>query len=456
MSRFPLIRHLRLTVLLMHLPGVLLAQEIAVPPGELSIQSAERSARVFADEVAIREAAYRAALADLAGVKAAAGTSFTVVTNAALLSNPPDGVEIPVGAFGSALPAEPVVLAEAAGAAQYSLTATMSLPLVTWGRLAALADAAQAAVSLRQVEVDASRAAAARDTHAAYFATLSAQRSLDLLQAAVQELRQVRSDTRGALQEGLITTLELLDVEAQLAAVLRQEAGASQAVATGMLTIALLTGQDPDTRLRLTSEFRDAPLALPGDMAAAARQASLQRRSLVQQIQQAASSLRAQRAEQPFRPTLAAAVQVEVRGDKLPVSSDWSDGWSTGVTLSLRSQTTVLDGGAARARQAAAEANLAGAQAGLQQLDRLLVLEVRRAQEALANAQAASGDRAAAAAAAAEIYRTALVAFENQLATRRAVAGARVQLLSRQLERVAAGREVEMAAAGIERLLGLR
>jgi outer membrane protein TolC len=270
-----------------------------------------------------------------------------------------------------------------------------------------------------------------------------------------EALGLIAADRRRSAAEGLGTRQPVLEAQAELAAVERQLAESRENLATALLTLRLLCGSEP-VLPALGTSFRELAPQLDEELLAErADSGSLELEIAELRRGQALERLRLEKGGASLRPDLSLALTLEVSGQEVPWSSaGWTDTWDWDLMLSLGTRVKLYDGGEAESRlgQARAEAEAAGAVR--QQAEKFLRLRVRQAVQEARLAALEVQEKQARLAAAAERWRNALSAYENQLLTRSELAAAQAARGAAALEQLAAGYRLELALAALERLAG--
>ena len=405
----------------------------------------------------------------LAEARAARWPTVSVSGNTAYLVDPPEGVVIDQGAFGEIVPGVPlpdadVSLVDDPAHAQVSAALTLTWPLITWGVVDASIEAARSAVTTTWAEADLARDEAWLGAHQAYFGAALARDSLAILEQMRAELQQSRLDTAAAFDEGLVVRADLLQVDAGIATMNRQIVEAERALvsATAVIrayaTAAMPQDRQPmpqSARFRLTSGYRTAPeLPASGRLTDLAFEYSRERRLWQSRVEAARQALILADRSRPGRPPLVFSARLEASGDTVPLTSSWSDGWDADLILSFGTNAPLWDGGGGRAKVDQARADLTAATETLRQVELFLPVEIARRIEALERARAADTELTARIEYAREQHRSVSVAYANELTTRGEVSQAMVQLLALELEKLITAHSLEVARAGLERLVG--
>jgi outer membrane protein len=433
-------------------------------PAGLSVEGAVDAAAESSVELVLEKLGLRQAAAEVKAVKAKRGPSLILQTTGSLMSNPMEGFKISEGAFGSiqiaptvppiVLPEDDIVVLEDAELTYFKITATLSQPLFTWGKLTGAATAAALNLDIAGEEYLVKEREVERGVRLAYFGTLFAERTAEILSRAVVIADEVVADRQSALTEGLITRQSVLTAASRKATLTAQLTRANEAAATARLTLSTLTGLEADQTI-LVSDFRELPLHTEETaLLSAAFQASGGRAVLLHRIEQAATMLSVERGSRPFLPDVSLNLSVDVTGQKIPFADeDWTDSWDTNFIITLGTQTTLFDSGASSSRIEQAEAALEAAKQGLYGLELSLELQVRSLIEAVRIGWSDIQKATAELDLANEIERNAAVSFDNELITRAEALSAKLASLAVELERELALFTYETAVTELENLV---
>lgn len=413
--------------------------------GELSVEEAVKAALANSVEIDLEKLNLRRSAAAVGEAQAAARPSVILQTSGSAMSNPQEGVMIRKGAFGYsptvqsaapvALPDRDYVLVEDAEPTYFKVTATLTQPLFTWGKLTEALRAAELDLDIAGEEYQQKEKLVDRQTCLAYFGVLVAETTAALLAQAASVAGEIMSDRENAFEEGVVTRQAVLEAAVTKASLTAELARAREAGATARLTLGRLTGTSPGDAV-LTSVYRDMPMsAAEPDLLTAALMSSSERAVLLHRINQARALLDIEKASRPFLPDLSLHLSVDLTGQKVPfVSANWTDSWDTNVILTLGTQTTLFDSGASKSRIAQAQASLETAVQALKGLELTIEIRVRTLIEAVRNAWADLARVAAALESVEELKRNAAVSFENELITRAELEGSELALLAAQVE----------------------
>lgn len=399
----------------------------------------------------------------LAEARAKALPSVSLEAALSYLTNPPEGVTVHKGELGvlplpppyNLLPDRDIVFLADTEHTYFSLNASLSQPVYTWGRIAAGIQLASLELAGSRAELELEKRDLRREVRRAYSAALLARLSRPILEEMRAALAEIVTDRERSYAEGLITRQELLEANASMAAVERRLLEAREGEQSAIESLLLLTGLPPQ-ELELTTPFREAPEELEEQGLLERALASSKELELARtRIAQAQEKVRLERGAGLLRPDLALTVTLDVTGQKPPwADSDWSDTWTWDLIFSLGTRVKLFDGGEARARASESSSDLALAAIGAAQAEKLLRLGVRRGVQ---EARLAAGELAeleARLAAAGEQRHNAQLAYQNTLISREELHSALLALDRVRLEQLAARQRLELALAELERLAG--
>lgn len=398
--------------------------------------------------------------------EAAAGPQITLQTSGSALSNPPEGYRIEKGAFAYlptaqsptpvAFPDRDYVLVEDAEHSFFRISATLSRPLFTWGKL-------EGAVTLADIESNIAgekyvtrERNLERSVRLAYFGTIFADNAARVLGNAERIAGQILGDKNEAFEGGIITRQDVLDAAAKKAALSAQLARTIEAGSSARLTLSRLTGIETDAKT-LASGYRREPLSTDeGEFLSAALQSSGMRAELRYRIRQAETLLKIEEGSKAFLPDLSLNLSVDVSGQKVPVvGANWIDSWDTNLTVTLGTHTTLFDAGASGSKIEQAELSLESAKLALNGYDLNLELQVRNLVEAAKTAWAQVSRADAELELAQEVERNASVSFDNELITRAELRSAKLARLAAELAHEEALFSYESALIELETKTGV-
>ena len=438
---------------------------IAAGPAELSVDAAVKAAAESSVELVLEKLNMRQAAASISEAKSRRGPSVVLQASGSYLSNPMEGFAISEGEFGSiqiaptlppvVLPENDVVILEGSESTYFSVSATLSQPLFTWGKITEAIKAAELNLDIAGEEFIAKERDVERGVMLAYFSTLFSERTAVVLVRAEEIADEIVADRENALSEGLITRQTVLDAASTKATFAAQLVRAREAGATARFTLSKLTGQEMKNAV-LVNDYRKQPLV--ADEAAlipAAFNLSAERGVLLRRIEQASTMVSIDKASRPFLPDVSLNLSVDVTGQKIPLSeTEWTDSWDTNLVITLGTQTALFDSGYSASRVKQAEITLEKVKQGLRGFELGLELQIRSSIEAVHVAFSDMEDKAAKLDLANEIERNASVSFNNDLITRAEALGAKLAALAAELEYELARFGYETALIELESAVG--
>jgi outer membrane protein TolC len=431
----------------------------------LSIDEALSLARTSSEAVRMKSLEVLKSSDRLAEAKARAFPSLILDASGSYLANPPAGITLTTGELGRIttpigtliLPPSDVVVVEDAEHTYFKANATLSQPLLTWGKIPNAIALAEREVAVSGAELVRQQRDVEKQAHAAYFGALLAGTSLPLLREMKGIGEAVLRDRRSAFEAGASTRQEVLEAEAGLASLSGKLVDAEESRATALESLSLLTGAALDATT-LSTSFRTS---LPGldeqALKAAAVKSSPELQSARERAAQARTRLSLEKGGAMLLPDLSLAVTLGVTGQKIPFStSDWSDSWDWDLVVSLGTRASIFDAGASWAKIREAGRDVEGAALGIAQLEKAVGARVRAAVQQARHRSAAVEEAQAKAALAEEQAKNARVSFENELTTREEMNRAAIGHLSARLAVAAALHDFEAALEDIEYLTGER
>lgn len=335
----------------------------------------------------------------------------------------------------------------------YRTRLDLQWPIYTAGRVEALVGTARAESDAAGRDVAAARADLRLETARAYWALVTANETVRVIEESVSRMDAHLRDVRSRLDAGLVPPNDVLTVEAQHS---RQRALAIDAANTresAALALRWLLGLDLDTPLELIEPL-EGPMAAPppaDSLLAEARSGRDDRRALAIRVDAAGQRVTAARASD--RPVVAVAGGFDyARPNRriLPPRAVWEESWDLSVNVSW----PWLDGGRTRAAVAEATAQDEAMRRRLEEFDSLLGVEVRQRRleldAALAMIDAATDEVRSAV----EARRVVAERFAVGVATSTDVLDAQVALLQADLDRTRALANARLAQARLERTAG--
>ena len=458
--------------------ALLVAAPMAAAAEGISLDQAVALALRGADAVRLRELAAQKARLAVDEAVAKALPQVGLQASASYLVNPPQGYTVSAGQLGSFTPTIPpnklgpgspaVSLGTLSipetdfniGAQQhdsFSLSASLSQPLFTWGKISGAIDLASLAADLAGNDLAAARRDIQREVTRAWDGALLAAGSAEVLARLKDTAAEVVSDRQKAFDDGTTNREGVLQAQADLSQVAAKLIDAEQARLTSLQSLGILTGLDPEG-IVLASGFRDTlPKLDEQAILAAALRSSTDLSASRTRVKQAGRKLAVEKGGALLLPDVALGVTLDVTGQEDVPYADWSwdpSGWNWDVIISLGVKTTVFDGLAAHSRIAQAQKDVDMAGAAAAQEEKLVRLSVRQGVEAALRAQAAVEEKDAAWQDAQERLHDAQSSYDNGLVSRADLRGAQILEGTAALDLLAARYAREEAIADITRLAG--
>jgi outer membrane protein TolC len=339
----------------------------------------------------------------------------------------------------------------------FSVSASLSQPLFTWGKIRNAIDAAALQVEAAGTDLVSQRRDMERDVRRAYFSALLAGESEKVLRRIVESAAQIVTVRQTAWDQGSITRESVLEAQARRAQIEARRIEAEQSKATALESLGVLTGLDPSA-IELASGFDGAAMALDEQsLRAKAHDASPDLAASRTRQSQAQKKLAIERGGSLLRPDVSLGMSFSVTGQEdLPYSGwQWNNStWNWDLVISLGVKMSVFDGMESAARVAQAEKDVEAAGLAVQQAEKLTRLAVRSAVDAATKAESDLAERQAQEDYAAERQKNAQVSVDNGMASREDLHGAQILLGTAQLDRLLAQFTLEETRADIARLTG--
>jgi outer membrane protein TolC len=451
----------------------------ALPSGGLTLDLAYQLAAKSSEAIRIKELGLQKTRLAIGEAASRALPHVDVQASASYLVSPPQGYIIDAGALGTftpTIPANPVTHAPAIplgtlsippnqviiGATlhnYFSLNASLSQPLFTWGKIKNAIDLATLLADGSASELIAQQRDIERQVHQAYFGALLAQDSEAVLQRLRNTADDMVADRQNAFDQGTINREAVLDAQSSLATIEEKLVEAHQSKETALESLGILTGLS-GSDITLATDFRtDFPALDEQALQAKAFAASTDLAATRTQMSQAQKKLAIEKGGQILMPDVSLGLTFGVTGQEdMPYSSwDWkNDTWNVDLVISLGIKMSAFDGLASMKRIGEAQKDIEMVGTGLTQKEKLVRLGVRKSVDAAVKADATVREKQAAAAFAAERLKNARSSFENGEASQEELHGADLQEGSAELNLLLARFTREEALADIGRLTGER
>jgi outer membrane protein len=367
------------------------------------------------------------------------------------LEDPPAGVVIPAGAFGGGQPLQNVQLAPGGNDWNYQATLRLQQPVFAWGKILGGLRISQHELAISSLELEKTRKEVTRDITKAFGLAHFSQQALQQARVLGTILEEIFQDRQRSFQVGAVNREEVLEAQLRLREVESQIIEAELTALIALEQLSILTGIQSISYDRLAPPQSLDGIQIPDlqqfiDLSVSQSQ-EIQMLGL--RLQQAIELAKIEGRSRGLLPDLGLTVELSMRGTEFPGVSDWRDSWSTNLSVTLGTQITLFDGGRqlAKIREQALQAQRVGQ--GINDRALTLSLEIIRAYEAKVRAERRMLNTQAKLEFITEQERNARVSFENDLITREQVLGARVMLLTTQLELAAAEFEYQSALADL-------
>jgi len=341
----------------------------------------------------------------------------------------------------------------------YRTRLDLQWPIYTGGRLDAIERAARIEATASEDEVAAARSDLTLEITRAYWALVTANESLRVVDESVRRIGAHLQDVRNQLAAGLVPPSDVSSVEAQAS---RQQMFAIQARGTRDVAeaeLARLAGLAPGTSIDPVVTLTPPPgdpstQGSPGSIDAlveAAKQERPERDGLAKRVR--AAEERSLAAAAGMKPTVAVAGGFDYARPNphiFPRQAAWKTSWDASVNVSW----PLFDGGRTAGETAEASASARAARERLAEFDAALALEIRQRLTDLLSARAAIAAAADAVRSAAEARRVVGERFSAGVATSTDVLDAQVALLQAELDRTQAIAGARLAEARLARARG--
>jgi outer membrane protein TolC len=381
--------------------------------------------------------------------------------SASYLAHPPQGYKITRGMLATSpiiIPPNDVTI----GAQlhnYFSVAASLSQPLFTWGKIRNAIDLAGLLVDAAVTDLAAQQRDIDREVHRTFFGALLTRDSESVLRRLRDAAAAIAADRQKSLDQGTINREAVLEAQSNLASIEAKLVESVQAQATALEGLGMLTGLDP-SGIELATGFRSALPALDEQAVRSRAEASaIEMAAARTRVSQARKKLAIEKGGSMLLPDVSLGVSLGVTDQQDFPYAAWNWNNSTldwGLVISIGVKMSMFDGLAALKRIGQAEKDVEMAATGLSQQGKLLRLDVRKAIDAAVKADADVMEKQAAADYAGERLRNATVSFDNGLASREEMHGADILAGSAELDLLLSLYTREEALADIARITGER
>jgi outer membrane protein TolC len=335
----------------------------------------------------------------------------------------------------------------------YRTRIDLQWPIYTGGRADALERAAQAEAGAVTADVATAQAELRLEVTRAFWAAVTAQASLGVLDRSLTRAQARVTDARERLAAGLVPPNDVASAEAQHARQRMLSIEAANQRALALADLARLTGADPRQALEPAATLEsERVLAQPVDTLVAEGQAARsERRALDLRVASAeAQGAAAAAAKRPMVVIGAGADYARPNPRIFPRVGRWEESWDAGVNVTW----SLWDGGRAAADVAQASHLAEAGRQRLQEFDSLLALEVRQRTLDIDSGRATVAAADEGVRAATEAHRVVTERYRAGVITQTEVLDAEVALLQAELDRTRALAGVRLAEARLERAVG--
>lgn len=425
---------------------------------------------------------------DLENAIAAMRPSINIQGSMSYLSNPPEGVSVEEGSLGTTtvpgsqfpapVPDSEIELVPGAENSFFRLTAGISQPVYTWNKLKNAKRAAELQLQTSSLSEVQTRREIIRDIRQNWSAVKMLSSSKEII-SEMQELSNgMLEDNRARYEQGLVNWQSVLDARSNVSSIITRLTEIDQALASARLGLEISSSIPAD---QLRPIFQPSVLqqaAVPPEESEPADQyyrrilqfqisgerqqelltqlrqnnGELQKISVQRQLADVQKEIQA--SSRTFRPDIGFQADIELSGQRIPLTPNWRETWDLGVTLSFGLDMTALDWGQAENSYRQSLLQLQQAQNGerltLDSLELRLSNIVQQINLAVARYLEARDKLALQE----EQFKNAQVSFENELITREELLGSRLLLLGARLEALSYNFEYETSLAELDFITG--
>jgi outer membrane protein len=448
---------------------LLSAAPLVSAPTTLALEEAYRLTRQGSEVVKLKELAVQKSRLALDEAGSRVWPHVDLQASASYLPKPPKGALVPANSLSIQVPNPippftpttltfPTTDAYIGGEQhQYiSLTATLSQPLFTWGKISNAVEVARLQVEAAGTDLTAQRRDIDREVHRAYFSALLAQESQRVLERLRDTAAEVVADRQKSFDDGTTNRQNVMEAQANLAAIEARLVDAEQSGSTARESLGILTGREPSSIALVSGYGSGVPALDEQSVLAQAMAASTDMAAARTRLTLARRNLDIQRGSMMLLPDVMLGVSLSVAGQEDLGYSSTSFGinttWDWNLAISLGVKMSAFDGLASYARIGQAGKDLEMADAGVTQTEKMVRLAVRRAVDAAARADAGVREKQAAADLGEERLRNARLSFDNGAASREDLRGADIMAGTAELDLQFALFTREEARADLARL----
>jgi outer membrane protein len=378
-----------------------------------------------------------------------------------MLNPPTVKVTVTKGEFGSFMgnPFPPVdkTITQTNENTYFSVGASLSQPIYTWGKIDNSIKLAEAQVDASRANLNRTKRSVRRDLSKVYVSALVARASAELLEKTCEVLEISLGDREKSYNQGVINLQKVLEAKSNLAAMRTKLTEAKESYKNGIEGLSFYTGLDAK-EISLASGFRTKlPTIDEEQVKLQAVAGSPDMELLRSQVSQAKASLGVEQGSALFLPDFTFVTSFGVNGQNIPWSGDnWTDTWDWDLVFTIGTKVRLFDGFKSTNRQQAAEKSLEAAGTGLLRLEKGLPLQVREAVGKINTTYDALAEKKAKLDEMTEAQKNAKASFDNQVITREEELGARALLYSAEMEYNLALFNFDSALSELEYLSGMR
>ncbi|MBN2442683.1 MAG: TolC family protein, partial [Spirochaetales bacterium] len=277
-----------------------------------------------------------------------------------------------------------------------------------------------------------------------------------VIKKAKEVMGEILSDREKSYDQGRINLQKVLEARSNVASMESKYIEAAESYTSGIEALLFYTGLETK-ELTLTTGFRTT---LPGIDEEEVKTRTLHNsRDLTimqKKLDQAITYLNIEKGSDLFRPDFSFIISFDISGGKIPfIDADWNDSWDHNITFTLGTEVKLFDGGKSGLKIKEAKNTRHMAETGLKQMEKGLVLSIRKGIQEVRVKYYAAREKEAKFEEIKEQYKNAKVSYDNDLITRSEERGARILLFTAELEYVWAKYEYETALGELEFLSGM-
>ncbi len=259
----------------------------------------------------------------------------------------------------------------------YGVKFEATQPFYTGGALTNGIEAAKLQIRVAEHELKDQQLTLTNQTEQLFYGAFLAEEMIKVIEEAIATAKARYKWIQDLYQEGLVSNLDMLQIESMLASLEPQLIEARNNHSIALLGLKSMMNMDPSTGIKLLGSLEYQPQEIP-DTREVVSEAMMNRpdvRSLYIRKSQAEKMIKVARSG--YLPTLAGFANYQWNmGQEMPPNDEvWRSGWQAGIMVDV----PIFDGGAAAGNMQAAESQYAQAEEGMRGLELMVQTDVQSA-----------------------------------------------------------------------------